>query len=79
MSDLSGKPDPNPVFEVTVHEDGSIVSTASFETLEEAEMFAEEWTERVPGATFQIEDRSHDHSAWEAVAADVPLEYDAPS
>ncbi len=79
MSVFSGNPDPDPVYEVTVYEDGSVVSCTSFETLQEAEVFAEGWTERVPGATFEIEDPSHDHSAWEAVAADVPLEFEAPS
>jgi len=78
MSVFSGKPDPKPVFEVTIHEDGAATESASFETLQEAEMFAEEWTEQVPDATFEIEDRSHDHTAWEAMATDTALEYDVP-
>lgn len=79
MSVFSGRPDPDFVYEVTIYEDGSVVTCTSFETLQEAEVFAEAWTDRVPGATFEVEDRSHDHSAWEAVATDAPLEFEAPT
>lgn len=66
-------------FEVTVRENGEIVQTAVFDTLEEAEMFAERWTERVPEAHCQIEDRSHDHTAWEAVEAETALDREYPT
>lgn len=79
MSVFSGNPEPDCAYEVTVYEDGAVVSCTSFETLQEAEVFADAWTEQVPGATFEIEDRSNDHSAWEAVAADLPFEFEAPS
>ena len=65
-------------FEVTVQENGEIVQTAAFDTLEEAERFAENWTERVPEARYEIEDRSRDHSAWEAVEADTAPDQEYP-
>jgi hypothetical protein len=66
-------------FEVTIQEDGETVHTAEFDTLEEAEMFVENWTDRVPHAVGQIEHRSHDHTAWEIVEADTALEQDYPT
>ena len=78
MSVFSGTPDPKPVFEVTIYEEGAAIARASFDTLGEAETFAETWTEQVPAATFEIDDRSQDHTAWEAVAADTALDSDAP-
>jgi hypothetical protein len=66
-------------FEVTVEENGKTVQTAVFDSLDEAEMFAENWTERVPGAHCVIEDRSHDHSTWETVQADTALDQAYPS
>ena len=65
-------------FEVAVQENGEVVQTAVFASLEEAEMFAENWTERVPGAHCEIEDRSHDHTAWEAVEADTAPDQEYP-
>lgn len=66
-------------FEVTVQENGETVQTAVFDSLEEAEMFVESWTERVPEAHCQIEDRSQDHTAWEAVEADTALDLEYPT
>ena len=78
MSITPTERDENLVFEVTIYRDGEVAESAAFETLQEAELFAEEWTERAPGVTYEIEDRSHDHTAWEAVAADTALDADYP-
>ena len=66
-------------FEVLVSEDGDVVHTAIFDTLEEAEQFSENWTERVPAAHVEIEDRSKDHTAWEVVEIDTALDEDYPT
>ena len=66
-------------FEVSVYEYDELVQTSLFETLGEAEMFAEDWTDRVPGARCDIEDLSHDHTAWEEVERDTALDEDYPS
>lgn len=78
MSLIPQERDENLIFEVTIHNGGQVAETASFETLQEAEMFAENWGEQVPGARYEIEDRSHDHTAWEAVATDTALDSDFP-
>ena len=65
--------------EVKVYENGEVVHKALFDTVEEASMFAESWTERVPGARCEIEDLSHDHTAWEAVESDTALDDLYPS
>ncbi len=65
-------------FEVIVSEDGAVVHTARFDTLEDAEEFAENWTERVPGAVCEIESRSRDHTAWEVVELDTATDEDYP-
>jgi len=71
--------DQPPSIEVTVFEDGDVAQTALFETLAEAEVFAERWSERGPGVYCEIEDRSHDHTAWQAVGADTALDEDYPT
>lgn len=71
MPPLQPERDEVPVFEVTITEDGEVVNTSMFATLEEAEAFLEAWTERVPGARGEIEHSSHDHTAWEVVQTDT--------
>ena len=66
-------------FEVLVSENGDIVHTALFDTIEEAEEFAESWSERVPGAHCEIEDRSKDHTAFEVVETDTARDEDYPT
>lgn len=65
-------------FEVTVYEDGTAVETVEFATLEEAERFSEERSERLPAANCVIEDRTRDHTAWQAVEDDTAVAEDYP-
>lgn len=65
-------------FGVTVREDGAVVNRSRFETLEEAERFAEEWTEALVGAECEIEDLSPDHTGWQAVETDTAMGEEYP-
>ena len=65
-------------FEVSAYEGGALVQSQVFDTLQEAEQFAETWTEQMPSARIEIEDRTRDHTAWEAVEADTALEDEYP-
>ncbi len=68
-------------YEVIVREDGDVVNRTLFDTLEEAERFAEQWSERVLEAECEIEDRSRDHTGWQAVEVDTAVDedYERPS
>ena len=74
MSTTPAEADEGRPFEVTIYRDGSIAEKASFATLDEGVAFAEQWTEQVPGATFEIEDRTHDHTTWESVETETSLD-----
>lgn len=70
--------DENLGFEVQVYEEGRLVQRSAFATLDEAEVFAEEWSDRVPGARVEIETSSHDHDTWELVEDDTAVAEDYP-
>ena len=63
-------------YEVVVHRDGTTREPIRFDTLEEAECYAERVTEWIPGARCVIESRMRDHTAWEDVALDTALDED---
>ena len=71
-------PDEDPRFEVTITEKGVVVNTSIFDNIEEAEAFAEQWTDRVPHAHADIETVSHDHTAWQLVEDDTAVGEDYP-
>jgi hypothetical protein len=67
MAEIPLDPDEAPKVEVKIFEEGQLVNTSTFSTLEAAEAFAEEWTDRVPGAHAEFEDLAHTHSLYEIV------------
>lgn len=78
MTPKPAEPDEFPRVEVRIYEDGELIHTALFDNLEPAEAFAEEWTERVPGARAEFEDVAHTHTLYEAVEDDTALPEDHP-
>lgn len=71
-------PDSEQRFEVRIHEGDELVHTAHFADLEEAEAFAEEWAERVPGARAEFEDLSHTPELSDVVEQDTAITEDYP-
>ena len=72
---MSNTPEELGRFTVTISADGTVVETASFDALEEAEQYLEQRTDG-PGLTGVIDDGSIDHAAAELVEVDTALPED---
>ncbi len=70
-------PDQSARIEVRIFENGKQVHVGSFDDLGTAEAFADEWTERVPGARAEFQELSG-QSLDETVATDTALTDDYP-
>ncbi len=73
LSDREG----TPRIEVRIFENGEVVHVGLFDDLETAEAFADEWTERVPGARAELDELSG-KPLDEIVEADTSLPEDYP-
>lgn len=75
MANTPIDPDDAPRLEVQVYEDGRLLQTRRFATLEAAEAFAEECTEAAPGRRASISDLAHHHDVDQEVESGaVPAE-----
>jgi hypothetical protein len=64
--------------EVSVYEDGELVHMARFDDLDTAEAFADEWTDRVPGARADLEELGSGSPLTEIVQQETPLADEYP-